>query len=61
MLCKFLYTGKTNQHNIPPIITNDHVLTHDTDKAEAFNGYFTSISKVDKMQIVNHQKILISG
>ena len=46
-LCKFLYTGKTNQHTIPPIIINDRVLTKDTDKAEAFNEYFTSISKID--------------
>ena len=46
-LCTFLYTGKTNQHTIPPIITNDRVLTKDTDKAEAFNEYFTSISKID--------------
>ena len=46
-LCKYLYTGKTNQHTIPPIITNDRVLTTDTDKAEAFNEYFTSISKID--------------
>ena len=46
-LCKFLYTGKTNQHTIPHITTNDRVLTNDTDKAEAFNEYFTAISKVD--------------
>ena len=46
-LCKFHYTGKTNQHTIPPIIINGRVLTKDTDKAKAFNEYFTSISKID--------------
>ena len=45
-LCKFFYTGKTNQHSIPSIIDDDHVLISDLDKAEAFNNYFSSVSTV---------------
>ena len=46
-LCKFLYTGKTNNHSIPPLINGDNVITNDTDKTEIFNSYFASISSSD--------------
>ena len=46
-MCKFLYTGKTNNHSIPPLINGDNVITNDTDKTEIFNSYFASISSID--------------
>ena len=46
-LCKLFYTGKTNQHSIPSIIDDDHILISDLDKVEAFNDHFSSVSTVD--------------
>ena len=43
-LCKFLYSGKSIDHQIPPLLHNDEVITSDADKANIFNSYFTSIS-----------------
>ena len=48
-LCKYLYTGKTNQNVIPPINFHDNILIDDIDKVEAFNSYFTSISNIANM------------
>ena len=48
-LCKYLYTGKTNQNVIPPINFHDNILIDDIDKVEAFNSYCTSISNIANM------------
>ena len=45
-LCKFIYTGKTSDHSIPPLNLNNEIIVNDVDKAEAFNDYFGSISHV---------------
>ena len=47
-MCKFLYTGKSGDHSIPQLIVNDDVIVNDVEKAEAFNDYFCSISKVEE-------------
>ena len=46
-LCKFLYTGKTNNTDVSPLTPGDHVITNDTCNTEIFNSYFASISSVD--------------
>ena len=45
-LCKFLYTGKCNDHSIPQLTIDNNIVFKDVDKAEAFNDYFNSISQV---------------
>ena len=47
-LCKFLYSGKNVDHQIPPFLHNDEVFTSDADKARICNSYFTSISRIDE-------------
>ena len=43
----FGFKGKSNSE-IPPIVLDDNtILTNDLDKAEAFNNFFTSASKLD--------------
>ena len=47
-LCKFIYTGKNNDHSVPPLIYNNNIIiTKDAHKAEAFTDYFHSISRVE--------------
>ena len=43
-LCKFLYSKKTSHASIPSLILDDNMIIDDTEKAEAFNDYFSSIS-----------------
>ena len=45
-LCKYLYTGRDNDHSIPQLTTDNNIIFKDTDKARAFNDYFNSISQV---------------
>ena len=45
-LCKYLYTGRDSDHSIPQLTTDNNIIFKDTDKAEAFNDYFNSISQV---------------
>ena len=45
-LCKFIYTGKTSDHSIPPLNLNNEIIVNDVDKAEVFNDYFGSVSHV---------------
>ena len=45
-LSKYLNKGKDNDHSIPQLTTDNNILFKDTDKAEAFNDYFNSISQV---------------
>ena len=60
-LCKFLYTGKTNNHGIPPLINGDNVITNDIDKTEIFNSYFASISSIgdpdDNLPVRNNESV----
>ena len=51
-LCKFLYSGKSIDHQIPPLLHNDEVITSDADKANIFNSYFTSISCIDESALL---------
>ena len=51
-LCKFLYSGKSVDHQIPPLLHNDEVITSDADKANIFNSYFTSISCIDESALL---------
>ena len=50
-LCKFIYSGKVEDHSIPPILSNDSIFTKDADKANIFNDYFTSISNIDETNL----------
>ena len=52
-LCKFIHTGKNNDHSIPPLIYNNDIITKDAHKAEAFNNYFSSISRVEYPDIAD--------
>ena len=46
-LCKFLYCGKTDQYTIPPLISDDIIISSDIEKANAFNKYFVSVSRIE--------------
>ena len=45
-LCKFLYSKKTSHASIPSLILDGNMITDDTEKAESFNDYFSSISNI---------------
>ena len=41
-----MYSKKTSHASIPSLIFDDNMITDDTEKAEAFNNYFSSISNI---------------
>ena len=44
---RWLHSFKGNRSPIPPLLHNDENLTEDSNKAEAFNAYFSSVFTVD--------------
>ena len=48
----FIYSGQSVDHQIPPLLHNDEVITSDTDNANNSNSYFTSISCIDESTLL---------
>ena len=52
-LCKFIYTGKNNDHSVPPLIYNNNIIiTKDAHKAEAFNDYFIPFLELNTLMLI---------